>query len=351
LSDSPGFGYCRFLLQTQSTPNSDWTLCRRVVTGLGLNLVESADLSGVTAPTLRERAVLASRGLHIDLNNFFLLQYRTVDGYMITGKNSGTHWLKFMLSHAIAEEFNLPPPLHSSGAASDDFIGHPKRPQKYPGTPRIGPSHNLPSSLLSNPTLFHALRLPPVVVLVRDPKEAMLSAYVKWRDELDLTLADYVMSRPHGKRRIADIWWYIEFFNRWGQMATQLPDEVIIVRYEDLQDDPAYWLRRVLQHYGVEISDRSIGAAIKASGKNRMRRLLDPDFAETIIPVQSERDAVSLSPLEEATMRAVLETHLKYSFGYGYAAGNRPMVISRPDVAAGSAAEEAATIATSRSVG
>jgi hypothetical protein len=295
--------------------------------------------------------VLAARGLHIDLNNFFLLQYRAVDGYMITAKNSGTHWLKFMLSHAIASEFNLPPPLYSSGAASDDFIGHPKRPQKYPGTPRIGPSHNLPSSLLSIPALFHALQLPPVVVLVRDPKEAMLSAYVKWRDELGLSLADYVTARPHGKRRFADIWWYIEFFNRWGQMATQLPDEVIIVRYEDLQAEPAYWLRRVLQHYGFELSDRSIDAAVKASGKNRMRKLLDPSFAETIIPAQVERDAARFSPIEEATMRAVLETHLKYSFGYGYAAGNRPMVISRPEAAAGSTAEDTATIAPTRSVG
>jgi len=303
---------------------------------------------------LAERAKLAARALHVDVSNFFLLQYRNVDGYMITGKNSGTHWLKFMLSHAFAEEFNLPPPQHSSGASSDEFIGHPKWPQKHPQAPRIGSSHNLPSALLSNPALFHALRLPPIVVLVRDPKEAMLSAYVKWRDETGFTLADYVMARPHGKRRISDIWWYIEFFNRWGQMAMRLPEEVLIVRYEDLMSEPAYWLRRVLAHYGVDVSEASVGAAVKASGKSRMRRLLDPNFNETIIPIQAERNAARFSPAEEAALHDVLSAHLKFSFGYGYAAGNRPMVISRPDVAIGAeaGAEEAPpTTASRRSVG
>jgi hypothetical protein len=317
-----------------------------------LDIVQGSELTGVAAPSFSERAVLAARALHIDLNNFFLLQYRRVDGYMITAKNSGTHWLKFMLSHAMAEEFGLPPPAHSSGASSEDFIGHPKWPRKYAQTPRIGSSHNLPSSVLSNPTLFHALGLPPIVVLVRDPKEALLSSYVKWRHETGFTLADYVMARPHGKRRIADIWWYVEFFNRWGQMATRLPDEVLIVRYEDLMAEPGYWLGRVLQHYGITLSDASISAAVSASGKSRMRRLLDPNFNETIIPAQAERDAAQFSPTEEATMRRVLAAHLKYSFGYGYAAGNRPMVTSRPDVATGADAEEAAAPSTrARSAG
>ena len=35
-----------------------------------------------------------------DVSNFFLYQYRDVDAFLITGKNSGTHWLKFMLSCA-----------------------------------------------------------------------------------------------------------------------------------------------------------------------------------------------------------------------------------------------------------
>ena len=280
--------------------------------------------------------MLAARALHVDINNFFLLQYRGVDGHLISGKNSGTHWLKYMLSHAFATHYDLPPPRHSSGAAADDFIGHPKWPQKHPQTPRIGSSHNLPSSVLAQPFLFNALRLPPIVVLVRDPKEAILSSYVKWRGETGFTLADYVMVRPHGRRRMTDIWWYIEFFNRWGQMAVRMPDEVLIVRYEDLMVEPSYWLGRVLDHFGIAISDASVAAAVAASDKNRMRRLLDPTFNETIIPKQAERDAARLSDLEEATLREVLGAHLKFSFGYGYAAGNRPMVTSRPDLASAS---------------
>jgi hypothetical protein len=280
---------------------------------------------------LRDRAAWAARRLHADLSNFYLLEHRDVDGYLVTGKNSGTHWLKFMLSHAFAAEYNLPPPLHSSGRTSDDYVSHPKWPQKYPQTPRIGSSHNLPSTILSWPPVFHALRLPPTVVLVRDIQEALISSYVKWHKEMNASLADYITAPPPGRRHLSDVWWYIDFFNRWGRMAVRLPDQVLIVRYEDLQTEPKYWLTRVLQHYGVSLSEPSIEAGVAASGRERMRGLLDPDFHETIIPRELDRKSVRFSADEQALLRATLATHLKYSFGYGYAAENRTLVAGPSD--------------------
>jgi len=290
----------------------------------------------VRGPRLAERAALAARALHVDVSNFYLLQYRQVDGYLTTAKNSGTHWLKFMMSHAIATEHGLPPPCFTSGQSSDDYVSHPKWPQKYPQTPRIGASHNLPSALLGWRPLFRTLKLPPTVVLVRDIREALLSNYLKWRAEKGLMLSDYVYAPAPGQRTLSDVWWYIDFFNRWGRMAVNMPEDVLIVRYEDLQIEPKYWLDRVLRHYGVEASAASISAAVAASGRERMRSLLDPNFNEVIIPAKAEREAIRFSPRQDAHLSALLSTHLKYSLGYGYAAGSRPSGAGRADEATAS---------------
>lgn len=265
-----------------------------------------------------DRLALARRDAAIDLSNFHLLHYRRIDGFLITAKNSGTHWLKYMLSHALANELGLPPPQHASGRAANDFVGHPKWPHKHPQAPRIGSSHNLPSSILACGPIFRALNLPPVVVLVRDIQQAMLSHYVKWRDESGLSPSDYVRVPPPGQRQVADIWWYINFFNRWGRMAAKFPDKILIVRYEDIRLDQTCWLEKIRQHYRLSLSPQSIDIGVAASRREEMRKRLDPNAGELIIPADRDRRIARFSSEDEAHLRAVLARNLKYSFGYDY---------------------------------
>ena len=266
----------------------------------------------------RDRLVLASRDVATDMNNFHLLHYRRIDGFLITAKNSGTHWLKYMLSHALANQLGLPPPLHASGRTANDFVGHPKWPRKHAQAPRIGSSHNLPSALLAWRPVFRALKLPPIVVLVRDIEQAMLSHYVKWRKESGLSLGDYVHVPPPGRKLVADIWWYINFFNRWGRMAAKFPDRILVVRYEDVRQDQQYWLTRIQQHYDLSLSSHSIEIGVAASRREEMRSKLDPNAGELIIPADHDRRIARFSPGDQAHLRAVLAENLKYSFGYDY---------------------------------
>jgi len=71
-----------------------------------------------------------------DLGNLALFKYRDFQGFIVSGQNSGTKWLKSMLSLAIAHHFALPPPAFSNNADSNDFIGHPRHQRRYPQTPR-----------------------------------------------------------------------------------------------------------------------------------------------------------------------------------------------------------------------
>lgn len=265
-----------------------------------------------------DRYAVFARDLAVDLGNFHLLHYRHIDGFLVTAKNSGTHWLKYMISHAMAAELGLPPPRFASGRAANDFVGHPKWPHKYPEAPRIGSSHNLPSSLLRQRPVFRALRLPPIVVLVRDIEQAMLSHYVKWREDHGLTLADYVYAPAPGRRTVADVWWYISFFNRWGRFAQTYPKDILALRYEQVRADPGYWLTQVLAHYRIPVSAQSIDAAVAAAGREAMRRELDPNAGELIIPADQERDGAAFSDRQRSDLHAMLAKRLKYKFGYGY---------------------------------
>jgi hypothetical protein len=265
------------------------------------------------------KLALAWRAFLIDVNNFHLLQYRTVAGFLVSGKNSGTHWLRFMLSHALAHRHGLSPPAHSSGRQSEDFVGHPRWPRRHARLPFIGSSHNLPSVAFAWPWVRRLMRLPPIVVLVRDPKEAMLSHFVKWRGALDLSLSDYVLKPSTKRRQLANAWWYIDFFNRWGRMAESAPDEVLVVRYEDLQAAPAHWLSRISTHLRLGLEPADIDAAMAVGSRDAVRATLDPEYGEAIVPDTTARADVRLSGVEDKALSDQFSAHLQYDFGYGHA--------------------------------
>lgn len=278
-------------------------------------------------PGRRQHLQFILRVLRADLANFFPIQYRHVDGLMITGKNSGTHWLKFMLSCAIAEQFGVPPPLYSSGTAADEIISHPRWPARYQELPRIGSSHTIPSIALSWSWLNRLFPLPPIVVLVRDIAPAMGSNYVKWQQRYHVTASRYVRGDPSGQRYVADLWWYMHFFNRWGDVATAQPGKVLVVRYEDLLVAPEACLRRVLTHFGLWHGECAIAAALRYVHRDAIRSRLDPSETELVMAPEGAGGIVRFTPSDGAFMCAAMQRYLRCDFGYGY-------VTAEPEMAA-----------------
>src|SRR5471030_1523582 len=72
-------------------------------------------LHSSACPTSWQHLRFLIRIARADLSNFFLYQHRQVHAFLVTGKNSGTHWVKFMLSCALARQYGVPQPRHSSG--------------------------------------------------------------------------------------------------------------------------------------------------------------------------------------------------------------------------------------------
>lgn len=271
-----------------------------------------------TRPDRWQQFRFALRVLQADLANFSLFHHRGLHGFLITGKNSGTHWLKFMLSCAIARHFGVQAPRYSSGRDADAIISHPRWPSRYPDLPRIGSSHSIPSIAFAWRWLAALLPHPPVVVLVRDIKTAMISNYVKWQPQYEVQFSVYVRGDPRGRRYVADLWWYIHFFNRWGDLAQARPHEVLVVRYEDLQSDTSAWLARIAAHLRLPLDDTTLAAALDVAGREALRSHLDPEDAALIMPTEEAKAAIGFSAGDNAFMRRVFRRHLRHDFGYGY---------------------------------
>ncbi len=251
-----------------------------------------------------------------DLSRFHLLHYGDrVDGFLISGHNSGTHWLRFMLSAAIASRLDLPRPAYSSGPESDVYIGHARHRRRFPQAPKIGSSHHMPSRLIALLGALRIVRLPPVVLLVRHIPDSLLSYFFKWREAKQLgELDSYVARRPRAQG--VDIWWFIRFFNRWGALKRVFPRQVLVVRYEDVERDPETWVRRIWAHWGVELADADLAAALEVSSHAVVKAHLDPAYGEDVAPDRSARLACRFTAPDMAVLEQRFARHLRHAFGY-----------------------------------
>jgi hypothetical protein len=260
---------------------------------------------------------LLAADLRDDLSRFHLLHYADrVDGFLISGHNSGTHWLRFMLSTAIAHRLELPRPAYSSGPQSDLYIGHARHRRRFPQAPRIGSSHHMPSRLVALLGAVGLVKLPPVVLLVRRIPDSLLSYFFKWREAKGLGALDRYLAKAPTAQGV-DLWWFIRFFNRWGLLSRIFRERVMVVRYEDVQRDPETWVRRIWDHWGVTLDDEDLAAAMSVSSRDAVQAHLDPEYGEDITPDPQARVAVRYAEPEVALLEARLAQHLRFDFGYG----------------------------------
>jgi len=214
--------------------------------------------------------------LRRDLSNFALLKYRDCDGFLVTMQHSGTHWLKYMLSVALARQLGLEPPRFVHNDSSNDFIGHPRHPRRYPQAPRIASAHSVPHSWFDSNLVRGMLRFPPYVVVVRDLRAALVSNYEKWKARYAVSFSEYLRGDPRGKRYVFDVWGGLHFLNRWARVRRRFPSTTLVLRYEDIESDAVDAMRQVFTHFSLAVAHEHLAAAAAAGSKTAMATRLDP---------------------------------------------------------------------------
>src|SRR5262245_25276904 len=107
----------------------------------------------------------ASRYLRHDLFRLSVFWHRHAHGHIVTGQQSGSHWINNLLAHVIATEFKIPPLRHIDDRL---IIGHPRVPRTYPQVPRLVWTHHAPSPLVHLGPMRRLFKFPKYVLLLRD---------------------------------------------------------------------------------------------------------------------------------------------------------------------------------------
>jgi len=197
------------------------------------------------------------------------IQQRT-DYYGISYPKSGRTWVRFTLGTALCDHFNVQP--HEPADVLEPWA----LARRDPRIPRLVFTHDDNAHLKRISELERSksrYRRKNVVLLVRDPRDVVVSSYFQQtrrtqpHEAFRGTLSMFLRDQVHGLETI------IEFMNIWAA-ARSIPRSFLLLRYEDFARDPRGELHRLVDFLGVpSVSDETIDAACRASTFENMQRL------------------------------------------------------------------------------
>ena len=243
--------------------------------------------------------------------NLSLLRHGAFDGMLCTSKNSGTHWVKYMLAIALAETYHIPPPEYFSEEAVRPYIGWTKDQPVHPELPKLAFSHTIPHQLANWGWARKLAGLPPYVLLVRHPMSILASHFAKWEWDIKVDWLTYLKGEPTGKQFRCDLYWIARFWNRWGEWRARDPSRIHLVHYEDVRQTPRETLQAIAAHWGIRLSPAALDAAVRGGTKEAMAAKVDPDAEPNVLQNRKDR----LEDLFSGEARAIYDDHIKTLFG------------------------------------
>jgi hypothetical protein len=230
---------------------------------------------------------------------------------------SGTHWLKHMLAVSISREFKLPPPRYNHAS---DIIGGPKDPKMYPDIFSLAHSHTIPSPLIRSKILRSVLKLPKYVLLIRDIRSSLVSNFEKRKNSYNCNFSEYLRGDIAGKKFSSDIWSCIRFMNTWGETLNKYPDQVVLVKYEDILADTMKQLIIINDFLNLKLSKSSLVYGIEESSKVKLKAKEDPSPSRSKGSIRLNKITIEgiFSEEDETFFIKTCKNYLKHDFGYDY---------------------------------
>ncbi len=188
------------------------------------------------------------------------------DVFLVSYPKSGNTWVRFLLGnyltggHCDFTNFYLViPDVHFVPKASDEV--RPEPPPLLFQAPRFVKSH-----------MSYLPEYQQVIYIVRDGRDVAVSYYfhnIKYKKiDPSRTFAEFLTDFNAGT---------VDRFSSWGchvnSWLDQKQDQILVVKYEDLKQNPALQLERILQFAGVESDSERVRAAVELSSFERMQNL------------------------------------------------------------------------------
>lgn len=281
-----------------------------------------------TEPSWRVRARHFYKALNIyklRWSPFERRAHRQTDVYMLWFPKTGGTWVRLLINGALQRHTGITPEVPLDFEAFE---------RADPPVPRIRahnddePHWKTPAQLETDKKHF---RNHKVILLVRDPRDTVVSLWFqktkRWRT-YERSLHEFVRE-PSGSVQTM-----IAFYNVWAKRRDDA-GEVLLVRYEDIHEDPVGTLRRMLDFAGLDaVSDEVVAQSVEAADFDRMRKReakaewktsrLRPGDPEDRESFKARRGKVGgyhdyLSAEDVAWVTDLIERELDPWYGYGAA--------------------------------
>ena len=196
------------------------------------------------------------------------------DVAVVSFGKSGRTWLRVMMSRYYQLVFGIPERV---------LLGFENYHRRHAKIPRIFFTHDNYikdyTGTFDSKAPFYGKR---VVLLVRNPKDIAVSQYFQWQHRM--RPAKKLLNRypPHGSEvapfefvmdEHVGLPGIIDYLNLWAREAERIED-LLIVRYEDMREDPGAVLERVMQFVDGEKPETSaVSAAVEYASVENMRKL------------------------------------------------------------------------------
>lgn len=259
----------------------------------------------------------STRYLRHDLFRLSVFWHRKTHGHIVTGQQSGSHWINNLLAFVISEEYGIPPLRHIDERV---IIGHPRMPQTYPQIPRLVWTHHAPSPLVHSAPMRALFEYPKYVLLLRDIRASLVGQYEKHRGDTSLSFSEYLRdNRLIGRSFKWDLDKRIVFFNAWGRVRELMPDRVFPVHYENLRRSTAVELERVWRFLDLPVSDPTVFQRAASACSKEMMSANEPPVRTHNLVRRDERDPVDwFDAADRDYFSSRCAKLLKHSFGYDF---------------------------------
>jgi len=218
------------------------------------------------------------------------------DTFVVSYPRSGNTWTRFLIANLL----------------------HPEAPATFANIERLVPDAEAQSSLAlkriprprcikSHEYFDHRYRR--VIYIVRDPRDVALSYYHfsrKYRHiddayPLNLFVEDFV----NGRLSSADWGSWGENVGTWLSARAKDPN-FLLLRYEDMIQDPAHELVRLANFFGVEASPKRFEEVIQLSSAERMRELEQKQGDDWISTKNRRKDIPFVGPASSGGWKSKL---------------------------------------------
>ena len=200
------------------------------------------------------------------------------DWVLMSWGKSGRTWLRVMLSRV----YQL-----KGGLNAHELLDFDNLKKQDPRLPAVFFTHNnYLRDYTGNWESKEHFRGKRIVLQVRDPRDVAVSQFFQWQFRMrpnkkfindypphgaDIGVWDFVLDKDAGVPRIVD------YFNGWARAIPELKD-VLIVRYEDMREDPSAVLSSIMEFTGTAVSAEQVREAVDFAAYDNMKKMEQEKF-------------------------------------------------------------------------